>query len=115
MAFGDGVAAGTREWLDADDVRHDLELILAQLSKRQLRLVRRLSVPGRHPMTRAELAEAGAVNWIVAGFWFRLPLLRVDRGDAVMTEEARTLIATLLEPRPGSESTARPPGDPSLV
>ncbi|MEA5364170.1 hypothetical protein VA596_31875 [Amycolatopsis sp., V23-08] len=41
------MAAGTREWLDTDDVRDDLENILGQLSERQLRLVRRLSLRGR--------------------------------------------------------------------
>jgi hypothetical protein len=98
--------AGTRDWLDTDEVRHDLDLILAQLSNRQARLLRRLSAPGPHPVTRAELDEIGAVNWLAEAFWFRLPLVRTSGGSATVTEEVRSLVASLLDSRPGAVTAA---------
>jgi hypothetical protein len=94
-------AAGTREWLDTNDVRHDLEAIFGQLSARQLRLVRRLSEPGRHPVGRADLDEIKAVNWLAEAFWFKRPLLELDGDGASVAEQARGVVRTLLDSRTG--------------
>ncbi|MFJ1766835.1 hypothetical protein ACIOD2_41355 [Amycolatopsis sp. NPDC088138] len=106
MVPGDRVMAGTRDWLDTAEVRHDLDLILVQLSKRQARLLRRLSAPGPHPVTRAELEEIGAVNWLAEAFWFRLPLVRTSGGNAMMPEEVRSLVVSLMDSRPGAVPAA---------
>ncbi|MFG1645804.1 hypothetical protein ACGFMK_36470 [Amycolatopsis sp. NPDC049252] len=106
MVPGDRVMAGTRDWQDTEEVRHDLDLILVQLSSRQARLVRRLSAPGPHPVTRAEIDEIGAVNWLAEAFWFRHPLVRTSGGTAMIPEEARGLVAALLDSRPGAVPAA---------
>ncbi len=93
------MTAGTREWLDTDEVRDDLENILAQLSPRQLSLIRRLSTPGQHPLSRTDLEDARGVNWITEGFWFRRPLLEVKPEGAVVAESARALVTDLLDAR----------------
>ncbi|WP_328453136.1 hypothetical protein [Amycolatopsis sp. NBC_00438] len=91
------MVAGTREWFDTEDVRDDLEIILGQLSDRQLRLVRRLSTPGPHGVARADVEEIRAVNWIAEAFWFRCPLLEVGPEGAVVAEPAREVVAAVLE------------------
>ncbi|GLY38295.1 hypothetical protein Amsp01_043190 [Amycolatopsis sp. NBRC 101858] len=93
------MTAGTREWLDTGDVRDDLEVILAQLSGRQLRLLRRLAIPGPHPVDRTEMDEVRAVNWIAEAFWFRHPLLEVGPEGVVIAAPAANLVTGLLAAR----------------
>ncbi len=89
--------APKREWIDSPQVREDVEGVLGNLPRQHHLLLKRLTRPGWHEVTRTELAVVRAVNWLFDSFWYRTPLLRVGSSGVSMAPGARPAVLAAVD------------------